>query len=185
MQIVEVSYPSPARLYQLTRRGEELYAIARQLADWGMALLPNPRSGFRINPRWALQSMAHSYRGGLPAGDYAFALDGEELFVTINAHDSGSLHYGTTAMPRFHLTLTANQFFRIATSITVPTRLVVHGDASLVLLFFRAMELPRGHDRDHQVRLNPTPTEIKTQTVKSRAKRAANSSERKEIKTPC
>ena len=62
---------------------------------WGARLLPPAGSTeARIHPRWALQSMAAGYRGGMPDGVYGVVVDDEELSVSVDG-PAARVEYGT------------------------------------------------------------------------------------------
>lgn len=92
---VEVRHPAPAVLYELTGRGRELALVVADLAMWGAPLLdPADESGFRRNARWALQTIAARYRGGLDDGHVSLVVDGtDELTLSLRG-DRASLRYG-------------------------------------------------------------------------------------------
>jgi DNA-binding HxlR family transcriptional regulator len=143
VEVVELVYPSPVRLYQLTERGRELSAITLLLAKWGEPLLPDERGGsLRFNPRWALQSMATTYQGGLPSGQYGWTIDGQQLTVSIKPKGKASVQYGRPTNPVLDVSLTASQFFRLARSAKLPSGVDVTGNADLIPAFFTAMQLP-------------------------------------------
>jgi hypothetical protein len=101
-------------VYELTASGEELAAIARELAGWGARLLPRPGSTeARFNPRWALQSMAAGYCGGMPSGVYAVVVDDEELSVVVDGR-AAKVEYGTSRTPLLTVRCDVRQFFTIA-----------------------------------------------------------------------
>jgi DNA-binding HxlR family transcriptional regulator len=109
-----VKYPVPAKVYELTASGVELASIARDLAGWGARLLPAAGSTeARINPRWALQSMAAGYRGGMPDGAYGVAVDDEELSVVVDG-PAAKVVYGVVATPLLTVRCDVRQFFTIA-----------------------------------------------------------------------
>lgn len=112
---VEVHTPVPATLYQLTSRGRDLAAIAADLARWGMPLLPSPADAdLRVNARWALQSIAARYRGGLADGDVHLTLDGTEELTLAVTGDRATLRYGHRAdSPVATLSCTTHDFFEL------------------------------------------------------------------------
>ncbi|MEM9563140.1 MAG: helix-turn-helix domain-containing protein [Actinomycetota bacterium] len=96
---VEVRSPAPATLYRLTDRGVDLARLAGELALWGAPLLPPPEtSDRRFNPRWALQTLAARYRGGLPDGRFHLTIRhddaaADELTLTLDG-ERARLRYG-------------------------------------------------------------------------------------------
>ncbi len=141
---VAVREPIPGKVYALTDRGRELAAIAGRLAQWGMPLLASVDPGtHRRDPRWALQTMARSYRGGLPDGSYAFTVDGVELHVEV-AGERAELRYGPPPVePLVHLTCTAADFFAMVRSTPRrPRRSHAVGDTALLRDLIAAMPLP-------------------------------------------
>jgi DNA-binding HxlR family transcriptional regulator len=97
VELTEIRHPVPAKVYGLTDRGRKLARIAGDLADWGMPLLPAPTSpagaSFRKDPRWALQTMALHYRGGLNGGEYRFTVGDDALRVDVDA-EGATVGYG-------------------------------------------------------------------------------------------
>ena len=94
-----VRHPVPAKVYELTASGEELASIARDLGGWGARLLPVAGSTeARVHPRWALQSMAAGYRGGMPGGVYDVVVDDEEMSVVVHG-PAARVEYGTSETP--------------------------------------------------------------------------------------
>ena len=115
-----VKNPVPAKVYELTASGQELAPIARQLGGWGARLLPPARSiDARFKPRWALQSMAVGYRGGIPDGAYSVVVDDEELSVVVDGR-AARVEYGAPATPMLTVRCDVRQFFTIARD---PTKL--------------------------------------------------------------
>ncbi len=96
---IDVRSPAPATLYRLTDRGADLARLAGELALWGAPLLPDPEvSDRRFNPRWALQTLAARYRGGLPDGRFHLTIGdddatADELTLALDG-DRASLRYG-------------------------------------------------------------------------------------------
>jgi DNA-binding HxlR family transcriptional regulator len=155
VETVEVRDPVPGRLYRLTPRGEQLAAIAGDLARWGMPLLGAPgRSGARRNVRWALQAMATNYRGGLPDGEYRWSVGDQALHTRVD-QDRARLHYGHGAdTPRIHVRGTADAFGatlrRTRPGVDRPTfdGLEIDGDPSLFARVLSSMPLRRSESVD-------------------------------------
>ena len=143
-----LKHPAPAKLYELTAAGEELASIARDLAGWGARLLPAAGStDARIHPRWALQSMAAGYRGGMPDGVYGVVVDDEELSVVVDG-PAARVEYGTSESPLLTVRCGVRQFFTIArdpTKIrTVRRGLSIEGSAEQAEGLFSSMALRVG-----------------------------------------
>lgn len=147
-------YPAPANVYELTDRGRELAEVGAALARWGQELLPAPDgSGFRMNPRWALQSMVAGYEGSLPDADYVFEIDGDELTVRIRG-SVASLAYGPVDDPLVRVTCPSRAFFRFArqpsTVEALPASVRVEGDRADLRALVEAMPLTVGAGRPRQ-----------------------------------
>lgn len=145
-----VKHPVPAKVYELTESGEELASIARDLAGWGARLLPSAGSTeARIHPRWALQSMAAGYRGGMPAGVFAVEVGDEELSVVVDG-PSARVEYGTSATPVLTVRCGVRQFFTVArdpTKIrTLQRGLSIEGSVEQAEALFSSMPLRVGSD---------------------------------------
>ena len=143
-----LKHPAPAKLYELTASGEELASIARDLAGWGARLLPAAGStDARIHPRWALQSMAAGYRGGMPGGVYGVVVDDEELSVVVDG-PAARVEYGTSETPLLTVRCGVRQFFTIArdpTKIrTVRRGLSIEGSVEQAEGLFSSMPLRVG-----------------------------------------
>lgn len=134
-------------MYELTASGEELRPILSQLAQWGERLLPDPdTSGFRVDHRWALASMASSYVGGLADGSYQLDIDGDELHLVISK-GSARLHYGPAVeKPLLVLRCTQEWFFIRATSGDAPQAghdtPSIDEDTTVLDTLFDALPLP-------------------------------------------
>ena len=140
-----VKHPVPAKVYELTASGQELASIARQLGGWGARLLPPASStDARIKPRWALQSMAAGYRGGLPDGVYAVVVDDEELSIVVDGN-AARVEYGTSGTPVLTVRCDVRQFFTVARDSTkVGTKrrgLSIEGPVERAEALFAAMPL--------------------------------------------
>ncbi len=139
-------HPVPAKLYLLTASGEELSAIAGRLADWGMPLLPTvPAAYAKVRARWALQTMARHYVGGLVLGDYELTIDGEEFCVSVS-RDVAKLRYGPAAGPTvIGLRCSVRQFFNALKDpayLSVARRgLEIEGDLADAQAFLRALPI--------------------------------------------
>lgn len=139
-------HPVPAKLYSLTPSGEALSAIASRLADWGMPLLPTvPSADAKVNARWALQTMARHYVGGLAAGEYDLEVDGEEFCVGV-VNGVATLRYGPAAgSVVMRLSCSLRQFFGAVKDpayLSLPRRgLELEGEVDVALEFFRALSL--------------------------------------------
>jgi DNA-binding HxlR family transcriptional regulator len=57
--------PTPAVLYRLTERGQELESLIRAARDWGGKLLLRPGTGEHTDIGWVLPMLASRYRGGV------------------------------------------------------------------------------------------------------------------------
>ena len=138
--------PVPAKVYALTESGEALSVIALRLADWGRPLLPGrPAESTAVRARWALQTMALSYGGGLGDGDYELVVDDEELTVRI-AQDHAAVRYGPSATaPIVRVSLSSKQFFTAVHDtrwLTRPRRGVeIVGERDIVVALFDALPL--------------------------------------------
>jgi DNA-binding HxlR family transcriptional regulator len=145
-------HPVPVKVYALTPSGHALADVALRLADWGRSLLPvTPAEGTLVRARWALQTMAFAYRGGLADGDYEVVVDDEELTLRI-AGPSATVHYGPSpGGPLVRLTCSTRQFF---TAVRDPSWLrrphrgvAVDGDAEVAVALFTALPLPVGAEK--------------------------------------
>jgi len=142
-------YPAPIKVYALTKSGVALSDIAQRLADWGRPLLPaSAAEGTVVRARWALQTMALGYQGGLADGDYEFVVDDEELTVRI-AGDSAAVHYGPSPNdPIVRVSCSSKQFFTAARNpswLVRPRRGVdVDGDIDVVVALLGALPLKVG-----------------------------------------
>ena len=129
---VELSAPVPATVYQLTARGRELARIGGELASWGSSLLPPIEvSPLRSNARWALQSFATRYRGGLPDGFFHFRFDGSEELTLHLDEGRASVRYGPPSGPPIaRLDCTSDEFFaaRADPSVLAGTDEQLEGD---------------------------------------------------------
>jgi DNA-binding HxlR family transcriptional regulator len=147
-------YPAPANVYELTDRGRELAAIGGRLAEWGQDLLPSPEgTDYRLNPRWALQSMVAGYRGEAPEGGYVFEIDGDELTVAVT-DGSASVAYGPVDDPLVRVTCSARAFFRMArqpsSTAALPASVKVAGEVADLRALLEAMPLTVGTSRPRQ-----------------------------------
>lgn len=139
-------HPVPAKMYSLTESGHELSAIAGRLADWGMPFLPAvPASDAKVRARWALQTMARHYAGGLDDGQYELVIDGEE-FTVIVSRRVAMLRYGPAeGTPLLRMRCSSRQFFNAAKDssyLDTPRRsLEIEGGAALAAKFLRALPL--------------------------------------------
>ncbi len=108
--------PVSAKVYALTETGRALSDIAAQLADWGRPLLPTPPAeGTVVRARWALQTMARRYAGGLADGVYELVIDDEPLCVEVG-DDRAIVRYGpATEPPIVRIGCSAKKFFAAAT----------------------------------------------------------------------
>jgi DNA-binding HxlR family transcriptional regulator len=151
----ELRHPVPANVYALTERGHELARIGGQLAAWGLPLLPDrpgTRDEYRADPRWALQTMARSYRGGLAIGEYRFTIGDQELRVDVDA-TTATIAYGHgTSEPRLAIECTDAAFFSLARG-KAPRRgvRIVHGTTDTLTAFFTALPLAFGRHAATQV----------------------------------
>jgi DNA-binding HxlR family transcriptional regulator len=146
-----VKHPVPGKVYELTSSGEELASIARRLAGWGARLLPVAGStDARFNARWALQSMAGGYRGGVPGGVYRVVVDDEELSVEVDG-STARVAYGTSGTPLLTVRCDTRQFFTIArdpTKIRTARRgLSIEGSVEQAEALFSSMPLRVGAGR--------------------------------------
>ena len=143
-------HPVPAKVYALTERGHQLARIAGDLAGWGMPLLPaRPTREQRTNPRWALQTMARNYRGGLAAGSYRWTIADQQLTVVVApAHnhepETATVEYGPGPEPVvLDAQCTAAAFFAMADRGDFTRSVALEeGSTGTVAAFFRAMPLP-------------------------------------------
>ena len=144
-----VSNPAPGKVYGLTASGVALAAIGQQIADWGRPLLPEvPVDGTVVRARWALQTMALAYSGGLVDGDYELVIDDEELTVVIEG-ERAVVRYGSArdgAIVR--VSCSSKQFF-IATKdpswLGRPHRGVeIDGEVATAVALFAALPLSVG-----------------------------------------
>lgn len=142
-------HPVPAKVYALTASGLALADVGLRLADWGRSLLPAaPVEGTMVRARWALQTMAFGYRGGLADGDYEVVVDGEEMTLRL-AGASATVHYGPVASGAVaRLSCSTAQFF---TAVRDPAWLrrphrgvVVDGDVDLLVAVLAALPLRVG-----------------------------------------
>ena len=143
-----VRHPVPAKVYELTASGEELASIARDLGGWGARLLPVAGSTeARVHPRWALQSMAAGYRGGMPGGVYDVVVDDEEMSVVVHG-PAARVEYGTSETPLLTVRCGVRQFFTIArdpTKVrTVRRGLAIEGSVEQAEALFSSMPLRVG-----------------------------------------
>ncbi len=142
-------YPVPAKVYALTESGEVLSDIAGRLADWGRPLLPTkPTEGTVVRARWALQTMARGYVGGLADGEYEVVVDDEELTLRIEG-DRATVRYGPSRHAQHvRVTMTGKQFFTAAKDpswLSGQHRgLEIEGDAGLAVAIFEALPLRSG-----------------------------------------
>jgi DNA-binding HxlR family transcriptional regulator len=149
VELVELRHPTPARVYQLTSRGEELSEIALRLAKWGTPLLPpNVTSGYKFNARWILQTMANEYIGGLRGGEYHWTIDGADFTTTVRDDKHSFVSYGPpTGSPWFHLTCSTREFLLVIRhyqkGAAFPKGVTLDGDRSLLDAAFQRMPLPR------------------------------------------
>ena len=143
-----VRHPAPAKVYALTDRGRELARIGGDLAGWGMSLLPAaPDDAHRTNPRWALQTMALAYRGGLPAGEYRWTIGEDELSLHVADGADGpvaTIEYGHgAASPVLDVRCTPRAFFALVGGRRPARGIeVVVGTHELVASLVAAMPLP-------------------------------------------
>jgi DNA-binding HxlR family transcriptional regulator len=141
-----MKHPVPAKLYSLTESGQELSAIAGRLADWGMPLLPAvPSTDAKVRARWALQTMARHYAGGLDDGQYELVIDGEEFTVTVSRR-AAMLRYGPAEGPALLcVRCSSRQFFNAVKDPSYfdsPRRSVeIDGGVSLASKVLRALPL--------------------------------------------
>ena len=158
------SHPAPAKLYQLTERGQDLARISGELALWGMPLLPaNVTKTYRSDARWALQSMTSAYRGGLPSGNYRLTVDDHDLTISIN-RGKAQLSYGhadAAHKPVFAVQCSKAQLFamirRPPTDANWPASIVASGRTQLLGPFFAAMPLrPRAAAGGRESQTNET-----------------------------
>lgn len=146
IRLRSTKHPVPAKLYSLTESGEELSAIASRLSDWGMPLLPSvPGADAKVRARWALQTMARHYVGGLDVGSYEVTVEGEELCVNVGER-SATLHYGPSfGPPMLHMRCSARQFFTAVKNpayLALPHRgLEINCPAEHAQKFLRALPL--------------------------------------------
>ena len=145
-----LKHPVPAKVYELAESGEELASIARDLAGWGARLLPVAgATEARIHPRWALQSMAAGYRGGMPSGVYGVVVDDDELSVVVDG-PAARVEYGTSATPLLTVRCDVRQFFILArdpTKVrTVRRGLSIEGSVEQAEALFSSMPLRVGFD---------------------------------------
>lgn len=143
-----VKHPVPAKVYELTTSGEELSSIARDLGGWGARLLPVAGSTeARLHPRWALQSMASGYRGGMPGGVYGVVVDDDELSVVVDG-PAARVKYGTSGTPLLTVRCDVRQFFTIArdpTKVRTARRgLSIEGSVEQAEALFSSMPLRVG-----------------------------------------
>ena len=143
-----LKHPVPAKVYELTASGEELASIERDLARWGARLLPVAGStDARIHPRWALQSMAAGYRGGMPDGSFGVVVDDEELSVVVNG-PAARVEYGTSAKSVLTVRCDVRQFFTIARDPskvrTMRRGLSIEGSVEQAEALFSSMPLTVG-----------------------------------------
>ncbi len=120
----QLRHPTPAKVYELTDSGMELATISADIAVWGRRLLPKSPAGYRVNARWALQSMAAAYGGGLPNGQYQFTIDDVDFTVTVAAATGAKVSYGPAVRPLTTITTSEKGFFRMV-------RLAAEENASL------------------------------------------------------
>ena len=148
--------PGRGKVYELTDRGATLRPIVEALALWGGDLLPEPAapSSYRIDPRWALASMAAAYPAGddeLPAGDYRFTFaDRDEssttMTITIGA-EGAMLRYGRReATPTLAVSGPMLPLLGVLSGRSEPTDvdLGIDGDEALLERVVAAMPAPRG-----------------------------------------
>jgi DNA-binding HxlR family transcriptional regulator len=144
-----VQHPVGAKVYALTASGVALAAIGQQLADWGRPLLPDvPADGVVVRARWALQTMALAYRGGLADGAYDVVIDDEELNVVIEG-DRAAVRYGPAPNGAIvRVSCTSKQFFTAAKApswLERPHRGVeIDGDVAVAVALFAALPLHVG-----------------------------------------
>lgn len=144
-------HPVPAKVYELTESGHALARIAADLALWGQRLMPPPGStDARVQPRWALQSMAAGYSGGVADGSYEITIDGDQLNVVIDG-DVASVQYGPPVEPpRLTMRFSQQQFFAVLRNpahLRRPHRgVVIDGDPDLAEALFVSMPMHIGID---------------------------------------
>jgi DNA-binding HxlR family transcriptional regulator len=151
VELVEIRYPTPAKLYQLTERGRELSEIALRLAKWGSPLLPpnatSSANGYRFNARWILQTMANEYRGGLPSGEYHWTIDDADYSMNVDESDHAHLSYGPPRSESLqHLSCSTADFLLLIRHYqkgrVFPKGVVHKGDRALLDLVFERMPVP-------------------------------------------
>lgn len=143
-----IKHPAPVKVYALTERGHELAHIGGQLAGWGMSLLPAvPDDAHRTNPRWALQTMAFAYRGGLPVGEYRWTIGDDQLSLHVTDGADGpaaTTAYGHgVAIPVLDVRCTPMAFFGLVAGRRSARGVeVAVGTAELLAALIAAMPLP-------------------------------------------
>ncbi|MEL6893010.1 MAG: helix-turn-helix domain-containing protein, partial [Actinomycetota bacterium] len=156
---------SPGRgwVYELTERGASLRPIIEGLALWGGDLLPAPAVGpdaaHRLDPRWAMASMAAAYRAhgrsgdaALPCGDYRFvfvgAADEPPLTLTVTVRpDRARLRYGRRDdTPVLTVRGATVPLLSVLSTRSTPAQagVEVDGDAALLEQLVDAMPVPHG-----------------------------------------
>jgi hypothetical protein len=137
------------------RRSQNLYRIRGIDHALGYAALANGSidlkdaysTDAKIDPRWALQSMAAGYRGGMPGGVYEVVVDDEELSVVVDG-DTARVEYATSATPLLTVRCDARQFFTIARDPTKVSAsrpgLAIEGSVARAKALFASMPLKVG-----------------------------------------
>jgi DNA-binding HxlR family transcriptional regulator len=145
----QLRYPVPANMYELTPYGVELAAITRDLARWGRRLLPPPGTQpYRIEVRWALQSMVAAYTGDLADGSYGFRIDGDEFTVVVAGEVATACYGPGEGVARLTIIASADAFFDCARNPAAAGRkrgdLEVTGDRKRAVEVFRSLPLTVG-----------------------------------------
>jgi DNA-binding HxlR family transcriptional regulator len=141
--------PVPAKVYELTERGQELAEIVGSLAVWGLGLLPAPTdTDFRLSARWTLQSMCHRYSGGLADAVIHWTIDDVELTLTISP-ERAALRYGHHDTPTLTVNCPEQSFLRMVSRPpspdgAPPKNVQIVGPSHLLAEVFAAMSL-RAH----------------------------------------
>lgn len=115
----------PQAAYALTRKGEALRPIARQLARWGRDFLPVP--GGANDPRWTMFNLESAFRPERADGVDAvvdFRLGGEAFHLVIRKQTCRAVA-GPAAAPDVSITSQGNQL------IGGMARLQIHGDTAV------------------------------------------------------
>jgi DNA-binding HxlR family transcriptional regulator len=155
VELIEIKYPAPAKVYQLTERGHELSEIALRLAKWGSPLLPQSitasANGYKFNARWVLQTMANEYAGGLPSGEYLWTIDEADYSMTIGETNDGvdqaHINYGPPSQePLQHVSCSTQDFLLLIRHYkkgrAFPKGVRHEGDRDLLDLLFTRMPIP-------------------------------------------